>query len=221
MTWHLRIILAFIVATTLTAGTHAADDLPKVLIIGDSISLGYTPIVKAMMKGEADVVHNQGNAQHTGTGLQRLKAWLGDTKWDVIHFNWGLWDLCYRNPKAKTQGRRDKVNGKITYTLEQYEVNLTKLVRQLKQTDAVLIWGSISPVPEGELGRRIGDDLRYNAVAKKIMDANNITINDLHATILPRMSELQVKPGDVHFKREGSQILADAVVQHIRTALKK
>ena len=82
---------------------------PCVLLIGDSISLGYTPFVKELLKDEASVEHHPGNAQHTGTGLEKLDGWLGDKKWDVIHFNWGLWDLCYRHPEAKTGGNRDKV----------------------------------------------------------------------------------------------------------------
>ena len=102
-------------------------DLPKVLIIGDSISIGYTPHVTQMLKGKAVVKHHRGNAGHTGMGLKNLDKWIGDTRWDIIHFNWGLWDLCYRNPKSKVQGNRDKVNGKITHTLEQYEKNLDQL----------------------------------------------------------------------------------------------
>jgi len=39
----------------------------------------------------------------------------------VIHFNWGLWDLCYRNPLVKNQGNRDKVNGKLSVSLDDYE----------------------------------------------------------------------------------------------------
>ena len=50
----------------------AAESLPRILIIGDSISLGYTPNVKEMFQGRAEVVHNPGNAQHTGTGLEQI-----------------------------------------------------------------------------------------------------------------------------------------------------
>jgi hypothetical protein len=65
--------------------TQAA--LPNVLIIGDSISIGYFPVVKELLEGKAVVVHNPGNAQHTRFGLEKLDEWLGQTKWDVIHFN--------------------------------------------------------------------------------------------------------------------------------------
>ena len=65
----------------------------KVLIIGDSISIGYTPFVKNKLSDVADVFHNRGNAQDTGKGKKMLSSWLGETKWDVIVFYFGLWDL--------------------------------------------------------------------------------------------------------------------------------
>ena len=64
---------------------------------------------------------------------------MGKTRWDVIHFNWGLWDLCYRHPKSKVQGRRDKARGTLTTPLEQYEKNLDQLVVRLKKTKAKLM----------------------------------------------------------------------------------
>ena len=48
-------------------GTDA--ELPKVLIIGDSISIGYTPYVKELLAGKAIVKHNPGNAEDTVKGL--------------------------------------------------------------------------------------------------------------------------------------------------------
>ena len=100
----------------------AKAELPRVLLIGDSISIGYTKPVIELLKEKAEVHRVKGNAGNTGRGLERLPKWLDAKhgKWDVIHFNWGLWDLCYRNPESKNKGRRDKVNGKITHTPEQY-----------------------------------------------------------------------------------------------------
>ncbi|MEX5491452.1 hypothetical protein ABFV43_21925, partial [Pseudomonas fulva] len=83
-------------------------------------------------------------------GLEKIDKWLAaEKKWDVIHFNWGLWDLCYRNPTSKNQGNRDKVNGKILSTPEEYEKDLEKLVARLKTTGAKLIWANTTVVPEG------------------------------------------------------------------------
>jgi len=195
--------------------------LPRVLLIGDSISIGYTPAVQELLKGKAWVQRIPGNAQHTGTGLEKLDQWLGDESWDVIHFNWGLWDLCYRNPDSKTQGGRDKVHGTLTTTLPQYKQNLEKLVERLQATGAKLIWAATTPVPEGEGGRIQGDAARYNAVAAEIMKARGVTINDLHAYILPRQAEFQTAPGNVHFTKEGSQYLAEKVAAAITEALER
>ena len=124
------------------------DDLPVVLLLGDSISIGYTPGVKELLKDEANVQRPKANCGDTKRGLKALRNWLGDTSWDVIHFNWGLHDLCYRHPDSKVYGNRDKVNGTLSVPLEQYEKNLERLVRQLKKTGATLVWASTTVVPK-------------------------------------------------------------------------
>ena len=159
---------------------------------------------------KADVTHHPGNAQHTGTGLKKLDDWLGDEEWDVIHFNWGLWDLCYRHPDAKTTGKRDKVRGTLTTPIEQYEEQLERIVERLKKTDAKLVWASTTPVPENEPGRFAGDAEKYNRVAAQIMQKHEIIINDLHRFAATRLDEIQ-KPSDVHFTEEGSRSLASQV----------
>lgn len=198
-----------------------AQELPRVLIIGDSISKGYIPHVIAALKGKAVVKHNLGNAQHTGTGLKKLDKWIGNDKWDVIHFNWGLWDLCYRNPKSKVQGNRDKVDGTLTTSLEQYEKNLDKLVSRLKKTNAKLIWAHTTTVPKNEAGRKTGDDTKYNEAAARVMKKHGIVINDLNKVSDSFPAELFVGPGNVHFKKEGSKKLAQPVISSILKSLGK
>ncbi len=195
------------------------EGLPKVLIIGDSISIGYFPVVKESLKGVAGVTRPNENCGDTPRGLRFLDKWLGDTKWDVIHFNWGLWDLCYRNPESKNQGNRDKVNGKLSVTPEDYEKNLNTLVDRLQKTGATLIWASTTLVPEGEAGRFVGDDVKYNATAAKVMTERGIPINDLHALSATFPAEMFVKPGDVHFKKTGSLQLGKQVAEKIRSVL--
>ena len=213
------IMLSFSIGLAVASGATKAKktELPKVLIIGDSISIGYMKALPGLLKDKAIVTHNPGNAGHTGMGLANIKRYIGDGKWDVIHFNWGLWDLCYRNPKSKNQGRRDKVNGTVTHSLEQYETNLRKLVKELKSTDAVLIWASTTPVPDGEAGRVKGDELKYNAVAAKIMAENKIAINDLHAHMTKRLKDFE-KKGDVHYSPAGSKYLAEKVAASVLAA---
>jgi hypothetical protein len=196
-----------------------AKELPKALLIGDSISLGYTPHVVAALKGKVEVKHHRGNAQHTGTGLNMLDRWIGETKWDVIHFNWGLWDLCYRHPKSKEQGRRDKKRGMLTTSLEQYEKNLDQLAARLKKTKSKLVWAHITTVPKNEAGRKVGDDDKYNEAAARVMKKHGIEINDLNALTDSFPAELFSSPGNVHFNTEGSKELGQAVALKIAEVL--
>lgn len=214
------LILSFIGLPTLCAEDQPREvNLPKVLIIGDSISMGYTPDVTQILKDEAVVKHNKGNAQHTGTGLEKLDQWIGKEEWDVIHFNWGLWDLCYRNPKSKTQGNRDKVSGSITTSPEQYEENLDLLVTRLEKTGAKLIWASTTVVPEDEAGRIVGDDQKYNDVAAKVMKKHGIAVNDLHTLTKSFPDELFSGPGNVHYTKEGYAKIAKQVADNIKASL--
>ena len=199
--------------------TPAKGSLPQVLLIGDSISIGYTSGVTEILKNEAVITHNKANAEHTGTGLKQLDKWLGTTKWDVIHFNWGLWDLCYRHPDSKVQGNRDKVHGKITTTPEQYEQNLEMLVQRLEKTGAVLIWANTTVVPENEEGRFVGDDKKYNEVAERVMKKHGIPIDDLNTITSGFGPELFEGPGNVHYTKEGYKKLAVLVAGKIRDAL--
>jgi len=193
--------------------------LPNVLILGDSISIGYTLPVRERLQGRANVIRPNTNCGDTRMGLAGLQQWLGTNHWDVIHFNWGLWDLCYRNPESESQGHRDKVNGKLSTSLADYEQNLEALVRQLKQTGAVLIWASTTVVPEGEAGRFVGDDVKYNAVAERVMKKHGVLINDLYATTKAFPPGMFKAPGDVHYTPEGSTKLADQVAKKVLEGL--
>lgn len=198
-------------------------DLPRVLLIGDSISMGYTQAVIESLKGKAEVRRVRGNAGHTGMGLNNLPKWLDakNGKWDVIHFNWGLWDMCYRNPQSKTQGHRDKINGTLTHTPDQYRDNLKSIVAILKKTDAALVWASTTPVPDGEAGRKLGDDVVYNKIAAEVMSKEVIPINDLYALMVPNMKTMTTAPGNVHFNAAGSKLLAKQVSAAIEKQLRE
>jgi hypothetical protein len=197
----------------------APSSLPRILLIGDSISIGYTPCVAESLKGEAIVEHNPGNARHTGYGLEQLEPWLAGAKWDVIHFNWGLWDLSYNHPEPEPQGTRDKINGTVTTPLERYTVNLDRLVIRLKATGAQLIWAHTTVVPEGEPGRFAGDERRYNEVAARVMARHGVPINDLGALTAGFPPELFTKPGNVHYTAEGYRRIGAQVADVILAAL--
>ena len=194
-----------------------AKHKPKILIVGDSISLGYTPYVREDLQGIAEVYHNRGNAQHTGTGLDSIETWIGTKDWDIIQFNWGLWDLCYRHPDSKTQGNRDKVHGTITYELEDYGKNLDSIVQWMKaKSDAKLIFVTTTYVPENEAGRYQEDAIRYNQLAKRIMEENGVVINDIYEASRRIHRHYGKDSGDVHYLPEGYQALAKEITDFLK-----
>jgi len=140
--------------------------LPRVLLIGDSISIGYTVPTRELLKGKANVQHPRDNCGPTTRGLEKLDAWLGEKKWDVIHFNFGLHDLKYINDKGALV---PVAEGHQQVPIDEYRKNLDEIVTRLKKTGAALIWASTTPVPEGAAGRIKGDAARYNAVAAEVM----------------------------------------------------
>ena len=187
---------------------------PKILIIGDSISLGYTPFVKELLGDMALVIHNPGNAQHTGTGLLKIEEWIGEEDWDIIQFNWGLWDLAYRHGSSNVQGKRDKVNGKITFTPDKYMTNLDSIVTRMKEmSKAKFLFVTTSYVPEGESGRYVKDALVFNDLAKKIMQKHNIRVNDFYDFSKEVHEKYGTAPDNVHFTKEGYKILADNIIE--------
>lgn len=182
--------------------------LPRVLLIGDSISMGYTVPVREALAGKANVHRPMTNCGPTIRGLEQLDQWLGDGRWDVIHFNFGLHDLR-------------KTDGKHQVPLDEYEKNLKQIVARLQKTGAKLIWCSTTPVPEGCQPMREPEDApAYNAVAKKVIDDAGIATDDLYGFSLPRLKEIQL-PANVHFSPAGSAVLAEQVAKSIREALEK
>jgi lysophospholipase L1-like esterase len=184
--------------------------LPRVLLIGDSISIGYTLPTRKLLEGKANVHRIPANGGPTKNGIANLKKWLGDGKWDVIHFNWGIHDLKFMP------------DGKRQVEAADYEANLRSLVATLKTTGAKLIWASTTPIPEGELNpqRKFGQVPEYNAIAAKVMTENGVTLNDLNAWMTPRFEELH-KPKDLHYTEAGSEHLARKVAEAITQVLTK
>jgi len=197
--------------TALTAALHA-QTLPRVLIIGDSISIGYTPFVDKQFAGKATVAHSPANAGTSGNGVFMMDGWLNDKqgKWDVIHFNFGLHDL-----KRMSDGQHQVAPA-------QYERYLRLFTERLKATGAKLVYATTTPVPEGKVSppRVPADVAAYNEIAVRVMKENGIPVNDLYSLALAHLAEWQL-PVNVHYKPEGYEGLAKQVTRAISEQLAK
>jgi acyl-CoA thioesterase-1 len=200
------------------AAVEDTAGLPRVLLIGDSISMGYTIPTRELLNGVANVHRIPTNGSSTDVGLKSLDAWLAtdgaDKKWDVIHFNWGLHDL-----KHWKDGKLDLAGPQVN-PAEQYEKNLREIVARLKKTGAKLIFATTTPVPEGSGGRVAKDEVAYNEAALHVMKSEGVAVDDLHALAESKLTEIQ-RPQNVHFTDAGYKTLAAQVAGSIKTALGK
>lgn len=190
------------VAGRSNAWDFVQDDpkLPRVLLIGDSVSRGYTQAVRKALAGRANVHRAPANCGPTASGLKNIDIWLGDGKWDVIHFNFGIHDRA--TPIAD------------------YQARLTQLIERMRKTGAKLLWASTTPCPDTPDGKsKSAPIIERNTAAAEVMQKNHIAIDDLFTAITPHLSTLQ-NPNDVHFNTAGYDFLGQAVAQAIQTALK-
>ncbi len=209
-------------AGTLANGGGAGAGMPRVLLLGDSISLGYTPPVRRALAGAAEVVHPPDNCQHTAFGLEHLEAWLGAGRWDVIHFNFGIHDthlLDARGALVTDAPAVPPTAVRIRHTPEQYRANLERIVDRLERTGAALVWASSTPVLH-RAGERLDVIPAYNRVAADLMAARGIAVNDLFGFVMPHVKEWQ-RPDRCHFTVPGYEQLGRQVADAIRRALEE
>lgn len=176
-------------------------NLPRVLLIGDSVSRGYTQAVRKNLSGKANVHRAPANCGPTASGIKNIEVWLGDGKWDVIHFNFGIHD---RNTPVAD-----------------YTSRLDQLIARMKKTGAKLIWASTTPIPDTPDGKQTAASIvEKNKVAEQVMAQHGIVIDDLFAAITPHLSTMQ-NPNDVHFNGQGYDFLGQTVAKAIEAALAK
>ncbi len=190
------------VAGRSNAWDFVPDDpkLPRVLLIGDSVSRGYTQATRKALAGKANVHRAPANCGPTASGIKNIDVWLGTGKWDVIHFNFGIHD---RNTP-----------------LADYTQRLEQLIERMKKTGARLIWASTTPIPDDLPKKQTAASIvERNVIAAELMKKHGIVTDDLFAAITPRLAELQ-PPNDVHFNAKGYDFLGETVATAIQQALK-
>ena len=174
--------------------------LPRVLLIGDSVSRGYTQSVRKALMGKANVHRAPANCGPTSLGMKKIDVWLGDGKWDVIHFNFGIHD---RNTP-----------------LVDYSQRLEQLVERMKKTGATLVWASTTPIPDDAAKKQTATSIvERNEAAAAIMAIHNVAVNDLFTAIAPHLDAMQ-NPHDVHFNADGYDFLGQCVANAITETLK-
>ena len=184
-----------------TAWDFVEDDpkLPRVLLIGDSVSRGYTQAARRALAGKANVHRAPANCGPTASGIKNIETWLGDGRWDVIHFNFGIHD---RNTP-----------------IPDYTHRLEQLVERMKKTGARLVWASTTPIPDDPSKNQSATSIvDRNEAASVVMRAHGVATDDLFAAVSPHLADMQ-NPGDVHFNGKGYEFLGEAVARAVEQHL--
>lgn len=190
------------------------EDIPKVLIYGDSISIQYMEDLRDEMEAKADVFRifcNGGSSNDFIKNMEKMRMTMfqpyledgWDFKWDLIQFNFGLHDLKYVAGK-----KLDLINGKQVTSIREYKKNARKICEYLlnEYPGTKLVFCTTTPVPKGSAGRKAGDAYLYNHAALEVLsNFPEIVIHDLYAFTKPNSEQWVIRPGNVHFNSLGRE----------------
>jgi len=234
--------VAWMLQTNLLERTERTTDaaLPNVLILGDSISMGYTPFVKKRLAGVANVSRPNCNCAATQFYLREkggMRDWVGTNRWDVITVNCGCWDICYMKgdlvgtdhywgadaelkklpPMQRGTAIRDR-GFHVRTPILQYMANLRTIMSYLKSTGATVIFPLSTPCPAYQYDDRCGLFRAYNEVAMAVCEELGVKTVDLYA-VGERNYDKQ--PDGAHYNDAGNDLLAEAVAAEVVSALKR
>jgi lysophospholipase L1-like esterase len=184
----------------------------KVVLIGDSIRMGYQGLVREKLGARAEVLAPAENCAHGLRVREGLHEWAIAPRPDVVHFNAGIHDLGWM--AGETVPR---------FTISAYVRNLRIIVQRLHaQTSARLIFATTTPflapcnpsVPRHRC-RPAAAVPRYNAAAVRLMRKVGVEIDDLCAAVMSAGIDECLGEDRIHMSARGNEVLADAVVRSL------
>ena len=191
--------------------------MKNVLLIGDSIRMGYDKAVKKSLEGIAQVHFPRENCKFAAYVLRFLHEWKPKLEEgeqiDVIHWNAGLWDnlrLFGEEPQTPIDF--------YAYYIERICIRIKKLF-----PDAKVIFATSTSVQSEKMNinfmRQNSDIERYNTVACNIVKKYGFEVNDLYSLSLTLSPDAHSDA--VHYyTTEGTETFANQVLSYIASALK-
>ncbi len=182
--------------------TDAKKNLPRVLLVGDSICQGYQGKVAAKLDGKANVTYWASSYCVTSPGYLRLLAfYLDEAKYDVIHFNNGL-HSC-ETPVADYE--------------KSYRAAL-RLIKK-KQPKAKIVWASSTPINTKDA--RADKVAALNAAARRAAESvGDVAENDLYSLVNP-LERKSYWVDTHHYTDAGYELLASQVAEMVSAAWAK
>ena len=180
--------------------------LKKLILLGDSIRMGYQPEAARILKGQMEVAGPAENGRWSGYILNSLRFWMPE--WgtpDVIHLNAGLWDTG-----------DDYGFGRPFTRPADYRENLELIIRVLREhyPDAKLILATTTPTLDRD--QQVIRD--FNEVLSGTAKREGVFLNDLYSLFAGK-EEKYICPDKIHLTKEGFSLAAQQVVRAVQKAL--
>jgi len=187
----------------------------RVVLIGDSIRMGYQAVVRQALADVATVWAPEENGFDSRNVLAHLDAWVFAQAPTVVHLNCGLHDV-----------KRDRDTQAIATPLPVYQDTVRQILeRVLQGTEARVIWATITPVDEAQhrrckdFDRYTADVDAYNQAALEVVTALGVPVDDL-SSVVAGDARCAQKDG-VHYTEDGYAVLGAAVARAIRGGIRQ
>lgn len=189
--------------------------MKKILLIGDSIRIGYDKYTKMAFDGIADVVYPADNTRFAAYVYRQQPEFhkLCGGNADVVHWNAGLWDCLIMH------------DGMNFTDIEVYKSYMERACVGFKRffPNAKFIFATSTSVIESGYSqtglRRLNSDIEaYNAAAVEIVTKHGMTVNDLYSLTKDMPAEYHSDMTH-YYTKDGTRVITDQVVAHIEKAL--
>ena len=200
--------------------------LPRVLIIGDSISGHYLYKLRELMRGKANVIGESSSSvrypmdkyrwSKLGPRFYRsdyaskdddLKNFLTEQgPFDIVHFNNGIHNFSRANPGDE----------------KTYAEQLRKVVATIRASGATCLFanstGTVADNTIPTSPRYLSNCLAFNSAAEAVMKELNVPVTDIHGLIQPRIKEL-ISTDLIHTNPEADQMMAELIAKKLTETL--
>jgi sialate O-acetylesterase len=194
--------------------------LPRILIIGDSISGHYLYEVRELMQGKANVIGESSMNKGTWASMtpnfyrsdqaskgDNLKNFLAERgPFDIVHFNNGIHNFAGAKPGDEIP----------------YAEQLRTVVATIRESGAVCLFanstGTIGDNMIPKAPNYLSNCQRFNAAAEAVMKELNVPVTDIYGLMQPRIEEL-ISTDLIHPKAEARPLMAALIAERLNETL--
>lgn len=190
--------------------------MKKVLLLGDSIRMGYQDYVREILKDRCSVYYDeQDNGRFAAYTLWQANQFFKNFgRFDVVHWNNGYWDMNIEAPMVEAM-----------HPIDEYVHFLKRIITEIRRNGAQIIFATTTPVPKSgaaldntgtgmEIGYNNDWVVKYNEAAKKLMAEEGILVNDLYSLMLGDPHYYKC-PDMLHLTEEGYRLCARQAAKYI------